>query len=328
MRCQVCVGYSENSILISNPLTAEFVIFYPEFHQIYLNSFLYIERNLLMPFKKQHTVEEYQHTGEIIKERLGLTYDVAATKYIKDISEIPEGFIRPLKDRGQKMTICMAMAEARREGRKMAITVDDNPCTPMSVAQGWTKVSTLALLKSQQMNQWQKNILSTFREGVKRLWLGGWMAQTPFNRLLGHKGVLFAPLSKTPFIPDTVVVNCDPIQMTHVIQSLGFEGKHVPRAVLTGFGESCYLAGLIPMKSKKPVFALPGQGDRLYGCSDKNDLIMGMPGPMIFYLNTFLFKSGGDDYNLKNLLENPEPLEDLDESSRRGWAYIRKLIKA
>lgn len=276
--------------------------------------------------KKKYTIEEYQNAGRIIKEKLDLGTEVVANKFIKDICEIPDGFIRPLKDLGRKMTICMAMAEARKEGLKIAITVDDNPCTPMSVAQGWTKVSTLALLNSQELNQWQKNAFATFREGIKRLRVGGWMAHTPFNRLLGHKGILVSPLSQTPFIPDTVVVNCEPIQMTHIIQALGFEGKHVPRAALTGFGESCYMAGLIPMKSRNPVFALPGHGDRLYGCSDEYELIMGMPGSMIFYVNKYLFKSGGDDYGLKNLLKNPEPMDDFDESHRRGWTAIRKLI--
>ena len=277
--------------------------------------------------KKKYSLKEYHDLGKKLKERLELETEIVSMKFIKSVSEIPNGFIRPLKDLGKKMTICMAMSDARREGKNTAITADDNPCTPVSFAHGWVKgVSIWAFLKSQEENQWQKNAFATLRGISKLSKLGGFMAQYPLNRMLGHKGVIVAPLSNTPFIPDTVLIYGYPEQITHVAHSLSFEGKYVPKAVLTGYGDSCFNAGLIPLKSKKPIFVLLGSGDRSLGRVEKYEVAMGMPGSMIFYVNDNLFKSGGEN-NFKHQLENPIPLDQIDESMLPGWTNVRNLIK-
>jgi uncharacterized protein (DUF169 family) len=272
----------------------------------------------------KYRVEDYRNIGKILKRKLELETDIVAIKFIKDVSEIPDGFLRPLKDTGKKMTLCMAMADARREGKNVAITADDNPCCPITVAHGWARVNPIALVKSQTENKWQKNALSMIRVNNSRLRLGGIMAQWPFSMLLGHKGFIVSPLSDTPFIPDTIVIYGYPEQLTHVAQSLSFEGKHVPRGVETGFGDSCWAAGLFPLKSKKPVFTLLGMGDRGVARAKKYEVAMGMPGKLVFYLDDNLFKSGGE-HNLKHYLANPP--ENVDESMLPGWQNVRNLME-
>ena len=272
----------------------------------------------------KYQVKDYQNIGKKLKERLELETEIVAVKFIKNVSEIPDGFIRPVKDLGKKMTLCMAMAAARREGKNVSITVDDNPCTPISVAQGWTWVSPIDLILSQIENKWQKNALGMIRVNNARLRIGGIMAQWPFSRLLGHRGFIVAPLSGTPFIPDTAVIYGYPEQLVHVSQSLSWEGKFVPRGVETGFGDSCWAAGFMPMKSKKPVFTLLGMGDRAAGLAKKYEVAIGMPGKLVFYLNDNLFKSGGE-HNLTHYLEHP--MIEVDESILPGWQNVRNLIK-
>ena len=75
----------------------------------------------------KYQIEDYQEIGKKLKERLNLETEIVAIKFIKKASGIPEGFLRPFNDIGQKMTLCMAMAAARLENKKIAITVDDNP---------------------------------------------------------------------------------------------------------------------------------------------------------------------------------------------------------
>ena len=278
-----------------------------------------------MIFRRKYCLEDYHEVGESLRKKLDLETEIVSVKFIKNQSEIPDGFVRPVQDMGRKMTICLSFAEARREGKKMAITAQDTPCTPGAVVQGWTNVSLWAFIKSQVDNKWQKNALSMIRGNNKRYKLGGLRAQYPFNKILGHRGVIVSPLPDTPFIPDTVIIFGYPEQITHVAHSLSYEGKYVPKAIITGFGESCLAAGLIPLKSKKPVFALLGMGDRALRFVNKYEVAMGMPGSMVFYVNENLYKTGGE-HNLKHYLENPEPLEQLDESMLPGWTNVRKLI--
>jgi len=160
------------------------------------------------------------------------------------------------------------------------------------------------------------------RGTLARYKLGGLPAHYPLNKFLGHKGVLVAPLSKTPFIPDTALLFGYAEQIIHVAHSLSFEGKHVPRAILAGHGESCYAAGLIPLKSKKPNFVLLGMGDRALRNVQKYEVAIGMPAALYFYVDENLYKSGGA-HNLKHYLENP--VLTPDESLLPGWTNVRKL---
>jgi uncharacterized protein (DUF169 family) len=75
----------------------------------------------------KHELEDYQKIGKKLKERLELETEIVAIKFLKKAKDIPDDFIRPLNDTGKKMTICQAQNVARREGKNVAITSDDNP---------------------------------------------------------------------------------------------------------------------------------------------------------------------------------------------------------
>ncbi|MFZ2630704.1 MAG: hypothetical protein WA081_17025 [Desulfosalsimonadaceae bacterium] len=72
---------------------------------------------MFLPGKK-YSINQYQNIANSLIERLKLETDIVAFKYIKDFSEIPDQFIRPVQDLNKKMTICMAMGEARRGGEE------------------------------------------------------------------------------------------------------------------------------------------------------------------------------------------------------------------
>jgi uncharacterized protein (DUF169 family) len=74
----------------------------------------------------EYRIEGYQEIGKKLKERLGLETEIVAVKFVKKLSEFPEGFIRPLRDTGKPMTLCMAMAASRYDKKKMAMSAEDN----------------------------------------------------------------------------------------------------------------------------------------------------------------------------------------------------------
>jgi uncharacterized protein (DUF169 family) len=273
----------------------------------------------------KHTIEDFQKIGKKLKERLELETEIISIKFIKKVSQIPDGFLRPFNDTGNKMTLCMAMAAARYENKKVAITADDNPCTPVSIAQGWAKAPMLPLLKSQVVNKWNKDILSVIRLNNSRYRLGGLGAQWPLSRFIGHKGFMVSPLSQTPFVPDTVVLYGYPLQITHVAQAFSVEGKYVPRGVAAGFGESCWAAGLFPLKSKNPVFILGGFGERVFAQVKNYEVAMGMPGVMAFYVDEYLYTAGGGEHNLLKMLQNPP--REVSENVFPGWHDVRNIMK-
>jgi uncharacterized protein (DUF169 family) len=272
----------------------------------------------------KYQIEDYQTVGEKLKKDLELETELIAIKYVKKNTTIPDGFLRPLKDTGKKMTCCMAMAAARREKKKILITADDNPCTPISVGHGWARAGMFKMMKSQVDNKWNKDYLSVLRLNTSRYRLGGFMAQWPLSRFMGHKGMMVAPLSETPFIPDTIVFYGYPLQILVAAHSFSYEGKYVPRCVVSGFGDSCWQAGLFPMKSKKPVFVLGGYGERVFGVVKDYEVALGIPGKLIFYVDENLFKAGGE-HNIKTALKNPP--KEVNETILPGWQEIRDIMK-
>ena len=74
----------------------------------------------------KYRIDDYQEIGKKLKERLELETEIVAVKFVKNLSEFPEGFIRPVRDTGKPMTLCMAMAASRYEKKKMAMSAHDN----------------------------------------------------------------------------------------------------------------------------------------------------------------------------------------------------------
>jgi uncharacterized protein (DUF169 family) len=272
----------------------------------------------------RYELEDYRKIGKKLTERLELETEIVAIKFLKKVKDIPDDFIRPLNDTNKKMTLCMAIAAARLENKKVAITADDNPCTPISIAQGWARVSMRLLLKSQVDNKWNKNILSVIRLNNARYRLGGLGGQWPLSRFTGHKGFMVSPLSQTPFIPDTVVIYGTPLQILHVSHAFSVEGKYVPRGVAAGFGEGCWAAGLLPLKSNRPVFVLGGFGERVFARLKDYEVVMGMPGAMAFYVDEYLYTAGGE-HNLTVMMKNPP--QEVNEDVLQGWRDVRNKMK-
>jgi len=265
-----------------------------------------------------------------LKEKLALDSEVVAVKYIQCESHIPNDFIRPLRDTGKPMTLCMAMTDARHDKKKTAMTARDNACTPVTFGQGWAKVSMYQFVKSQVKNDWNKDTLSVLRRffSYRELGLGVAKAMWPLNKIfMRHRGMLTAPLSETPVIPDTVVIYGTPKQMVFIANAFCYESKYIPVATHTGYGGSCFSAAYLPLAVKKPIAANLGAGDRAFTRVKDDEEVIGMLGHMAFHLDRNLFRPGekNNGTNIRALLARSH--EVVDEDTLPGWRDIRNIMK-
>ena len=107
--------------------------------------------------KNKYSLEDYQKAGVELYDKLHIDTFPVAAKYIKSLDEIPKGVIRPI-DKGQKMSICQAMTQARRWGQKLCITADDNFCTPSTAGFGWVHgITAEEMIESQVRQRWRKD---------------------------------------------------------------------------------------------------------------------------------------------------------------------------
>jgi len=74
--------------------------------------------------------------GDDLEKILFLRTAPIAIKMPKSKSEIPEGSIRPKKDRGEHYAACQAFAAARRDGPKLAMFLEDHWCFEPIISYG------------------------------------------------------------------------------------------------------------------------------------------------------------------------------------------------
>jgi uncharacterized protein (DUF169 family) len=267
------------------------------------------------------TVAEYQEAGKRLFDLLHLaTYPVGVT-YIKSLDEIPAEAYRPTSN-GRKMTLCQAFTQSRRWGTTMAMTTEDNFCTPSSAVHLWSNVTLDELIESQLRQGWHSGVEAERRRFARH---AECLAGTDVEELREYLGFVCAPLHSVPLVPHSVVVYCNGEQLTHIIHALTYEYLHVPESSFEGFTESCAKGGFLPFATAKPQIVIPGAGDRTFAGIGENEVAIGLPADLVFYTLEHLFKTGGR-MNIGHPLKQVIPMH-LDENATPGFRYLRSKMK-
>lgn len=264
---------------------------------------------------------DYNKAGLELYDKLHLSTYPVAIKYIKDHSEIPAKTIRPSQSK-QKWSLCQAFTYARRWGWTSAMTADDNFCTPATAMHRWVDVPDEVMLQSQLFQAWHKDIEAEkkrFQHGLEQI------GRENLAEMKKYKGFITSPLTQTPVIPDTVLVFGNGENLTHIIQSITYEGEHYPVSSFEGFGETCAKGGLNPFITGKPQVVIPGMGDRTFSGIYDYEIAIGLPARLLFTAVENLFKSGGR-LNLGNPVKTLLAM-GLTENITPGFKYMREKIE-
>lgn len=268
-----------------------------------------------------NTPEQYRAAGKALYDALRLYTLPVAVKYIKHGETVPDGFMRP-SSMDQKWSLCQAFTHARRWGQPVAMTGADNFCLASSAAHRFIHVEPQDLVQSQVLNLWHKDLDAELKIAMHYKDLA-----EPENaaKMTDHAGMLVAPLTEADFVPDAVLVYGNPGQMTHMIQALAYEGEHITRSGFIGFAESCIKGALLPYLTGKPQYVSPGAGDRAFSGTTEDEVAMGLPGELVFYVMENLFKTGGP-FNtgcpIKTILPGQLTAEMLP-----GWVHLRERME-
>ena len=95
-----------------------------------------------------------------------------------------------------------------------------------------------------------------------------------------HEAVVLAPLLYKPFDPDIVLIYANPAQMMLLINSLQFESYEVMQFYCVG-ETSCSDAISRCYLNQKPALSIPCYGERRYGHTQDDELVMAIPAEMI-----------------------------------------------
>ena len=265
--------------------------------------------------------EDYRSAGEELYQKLRINTFPVAVKYIKAITEIPEGFTSP-SALGQKWSLCQAFAYARRHGGNVAMTAEDNFCLPTSFVHHWIDITVEELIESQRLNKWRKDVDAEIK--VQSLY-ADLMTEENRQKTEGHIGLIASPLTKTQFIPDSILLYGSPGQLMHVIHALSYEGKHLIQSPFNGYGESCIKGGLMPFLTGKPQVVLLGGGDRVFALASDDEMAIGIPGAVLFDVAENLFKTG-EVFNVGQPIKATLSTH-LTENILPGWVYLKERLQ-
>jgi uncharacterized protein (DUF169 family) len=212
---------------------------------------------------------ERSEAAEFLSNELRLRTLPVGVKFLKDKEALPEDARRPSKMWGKKVTICQGVTLARLYRWTVGLTKEDLICVPAMIAFGLTKAKE------------QGRVLG-------RLFCEVAFAKSPESSVVETAGMCFlpsgeygammlAPLAKSPFEPDTVVIYGNPAQVMRMIQGWVYStGKRIPGNF--GGKVECTEYLIAPFTTSVPRVAIPGNGDRIFSMTQDDEMAFAVPG--------------------------------------------------
>ncbi|CCC81056.1 DUF169 domain-containing protein [Thermoproteus tenax] len=211
-------------------------------------------------------VESVKRLGARLREALGLTTFPVGVKFCRrgetcDLS----GFKRPYKDLGLRMALCQVVNIARTYGWSLAVGLEDSFC--MIGAQAAGLVDRHLDYIDAEVPKWHTSSREAADAIVRAL---GARSLEPGSVDL----VLVAPLERSTFVPDVVVLYGAPAQISTAAKALVWHGV-MPEMSFLGMA-SCTL---IPHahKTGRAQINLPGTGELILGRTESHEVGLVVP---------------------------------------------------
>jgi len=211
-------------------------------------------------------LKELNRYGEELEQRLRLKTFPFAVKFLKQEKDVPKKAIRPKRDLGHHLALCQGFAMSRREGKTVAMFLDDMWCYSPVVALGFAKPPRYYL----EGRTYFPSHVGTLETAAK--------LAKDFPRLQYGKyvGVASAPLKTADFRPDMVIVYCDSAQLRSLLAALKYKhGELVTSTVEPA--AACVQATVPALKNGRCQVAVPCGGDRRWALAQDDEMIFTVP---------------------------------------------------
>lgn len=198
--------------------------------------------------KRVTPLSEWNRYGEDLEKYLMLRTSPIAVKMLEKETDIPEGAVRPFKDRGYHLAQCQAFAMSRREGTTVAMLKEDHWCPAPLIAYGLVKRTDDKLQQSQSYDSF------------------------PYGK---YVGIVTAPLKRANYQPDVVIVYSNTSQLRGLILSMSNEessqmnSRYLP--------PSCSYSVVNVMTTGKHWVVLPDPGEYQRALGTEDEMMFAVP---------------------------------------------------
>ncbi len=233
-----------------------------------------------------------------------------AVRMIRPGEEIPDKARRPARDFKKLSMNCQVIDMARRYGWMIALTRDDSICSLGIAALGFEKPTHL-------------HASGTLCEGMyTETKDAGQRSEAAVDRFRAGEftGLLVAPLDRTTFEPDLVVIYANPAQVMRLTQAALWKrgGK-----LTSSFGGRVDCAEIIvtTMRTDRPQVILPCSGDRIFGQTQDHEMAFTIPWNQMEEIVEGLrgTHGGGIRYPITQFMEYEAKLPPKYMEANRVW---------
>ena len=210
------------------------------------------------------TIQQYNDYGETLEKLLILRTSPIAVKMIEKESDVPEGAIRPKRDRGYHLAQCQAFAMTRRQGITIAMLREDNWC--------WAPLIGYGLVKPFDEDTVSPNIFMVAdNEATRRV-----VQNFPHLEYGKYIGIVSAPLKTANFLPDLVLVYCRPAQLRSMLMATKYRKGFLVTSQFDPIDSCVYSVAPVILNGQYRI-TLPDPGEYERAMTGEDEIIFSVP---------------------------------------------------
>jgi uncharacterized protein (DUF169 family) len=196
------------------------------------------------------TLSELNKYGEELERLIHLRTSPIAVKMLEKEADIPEGAVRPWKDRGQHIAQCQAFALSRRQRQTIAMLEEDHWCFAPIIAYGHED-------KPEDPELQPFVNFPTF----------------PRDK---YVGIVSGPLKTANFMPDVVIIYANTTQLRNMLNPLSFDNTKASVDCYL-FPPACAYQVIPVMESGHYMVTLPDPGDYMRALAAEDEIVLSVP---------------------------------------------------
>jgi uncharacterized protein (DUF169 family) len=196
------------------------------------------------------TLKEYHTWGEELERALLLQTAPIAVKMLEKEEDIPEGAMRPKRDRGYHLAQCQAFAMTRRQGLTIAMLKEDHWCWAPLMGYGLVEDPHDAFVDSHAF-------FPRFEYGK-------------------YIGMVTGPLKSANFEPDMVLIYSDTAQLREMIGVPKFQDKTLVKSEFDPI-DSCVYSVVPVITGGQYRITLPDPGEASRAFAGDGEIIFSVP---------------------------------------------------
>jgi uncharacterized protein (DUF169 family) len=211
-------------------------------------------------------IAKFQQAGKELEKRLRLRTIPLAIRMLENEKEIPRGGKSPLQDFGRRLSTCQAFALSRREGLTIAAFKGDIWCPEPLIGYGIENGLPFLL----------KNLVGYPSVFATPEACRNWHRSLPHLEKGKYRGIVSAPLPRTSYCPEVVMIYCDPGQLTQLLIAAHWKEGRAFQMAFSGH-TACIYSVVPPIKNGDYQVSLPCMGDRRNAMAQDDEIILSFP---------------------------------------------------